>query len=214
VKICGIYKIESPKKKVYIGQSIDIINRWKTYANIGCKNQTLLYNSLKKYGVKKHKFEVLCQCNKSELDNLEKYYIGLFQSYGTKYGLNLKQGGSAGVYLPCSDERKIKIGNANRGRIFTKEHKEKMRQAKLGRKISDETKLKMSIAKKGKLKSDETKKRMSLAFMGNKKKLGYKLSEETKQKMKIAQKKSAEARKKISIALIGNKNAIKKVNNL
>ncbi|HEC36627.1 hypothetical protein LCGC14_1312370 [marine sediment metagenome] len=49
-KICGIYKITSPTKKIYIGQSIDINRRKIIYKNILCKLQRKIYNSLKKHG--------------------------------------------------------------------------------------------------------------------------------------------------------------------
>ena len=52
----GIYKITSPTNKIYIGQSIDIENRFTKYKSLDCKNQVRLYNSLKKYGFDKHKF--------------------------------------------------------------------------------------------------------------------------------------------------------------
>lgn len=58
---------------------------------------------------------------------------------------------------PASEERKIKIGNANRGRIHTAETRAKNRAAKMGQvpwnkggSASDEARLKMSLAKKGK----------------------------------------------------------------
>jgi hypothetical protein len=34
MKICGIYKITSPSKKVYIGQSVDIITRCNYYKGL------------------------------------------------------------------------------------------------------------------------------------------------------------------------------------
>jgi hypothetical protein len=34
MEICGIYKITSPSKKVYIGQSVDIYERWQKYQNL------------------------------------------------------------------------------------------------------------------------------------------------------------------------------------
>jgi len=69
----GIYKITSPSKKIYIGQSIDIEKRFKYYLNLNCKKQTKLYNSLKKYGYKKHFFEVIEICKITELNNKERY---------------------------------------------------------------------------------------------------------------------------------------------
>jgi len=92
-KICGIYKITSPKKRIYIGQSTDIENRKKIYRNSACKKQTRLYRSIKKYGWEKHKFEIIHFCEKEELNDLEVYYISLFQTNNTEYGLNLKSGG-------------------------------------------------------------------------------------------------------------------------
>ena len=51
-KICGIYCIENKVNgKKYIGQSIDIYNRWKKHlqnANRGIN--TILYNAIRKYG--------------------------------------------------------------------------------------------------------------------------------------------------------------------
>lgn len=58
-KIVGIYKIVSPSGKVYIGQSGDIDKRFKTYSNLQCKGQTLLYKSFIKYGVENHQFEII-----------------------------------------------------------------------------------------------------------------------------------------------------------
>jgi predicted GIY-YIG superfamily endonuclease len=45
-----IYKITSPSEKVYIGQSRNIQRRVKNYKRIDCKQQTILYNSINKYG--------------------------------------------------------------------------------------------------------------------------------------------------------------------
>ncbi len=176
--ICGIYKITSPTKKIYIGKSIDILRRWQGYNSINCQNQTYLYNSLKKYGVKKHKFEIICQCDKSELNNLEKYYIALFQCFNSKYGLNLREGGDGGS--TCSDETReklrkthSKVGEFKKGSSgftgkHTKESKQKMSEKKKGkttwmkgRKHTEEAKEKNRLAHNGKIASDETKKKLS-----------------------------------------------------
>ena len=71
----GIYKITSPTNKIYIGQSINIHQRWKSYHSLNCKQQKILYVSLKKYGVDKHKFEIQEQCIRESLnDNELKWY--------------------------------------------------------------------------------------------------------------------------------------------
>ncbi len=42
MKVVGIYKITSPSGKVYIGQSVDIEKRFKTYLRCSCKHCCLL----------------------------------------------------------------------------------------------------------------------------------------------------------------------------
>lgn len=76
----GIYKITSPKKRVYIGQSIDIQYQFATYKRMDCKGQTRLYASLKKHGVEKHTFEIICECELNELNEKERYYQELYNT--------------------------------------------------------------------------------------------------------------------------------------
>jgi hypothetical protein len=78
--IIGIYKITCLNtNKIYIGQSIDINKRFKTYQNLACKGQVKLYNSFKKYGIENHKFEIIEECLLEDMDEKElfykKYYI-------------------------------------------------------------------------------------------------------------------------------------------
>jgi group I intron endonuclease len=73
----GIYKITSPSGKVYIGQSINIEDRWKKYERFLTNKMSIgpkLYNSLKKYGWKQHIFEILEECLIEELNKLETFY--------------------------------------------------------------------------------------------------------------------------------------------
>ena len=91
----GIYKITSPSKKIYIGQSIDIEYRKTDYSKLKCKRQPKLYCSLKKYGWEKHKFEIIHECLTGQLNELEKYYIDLFQTFNSKHGMNLRDGGGS-----------------------------------------------------------------------------------------------------------------------
>ena len=83
----GIYKITSITKNVYIGQSINIERRFKEYKKYKAKSQPALFNSFKKHGVEKHKFEVICECEVNELNNLERYYQIIYNATGKK-GLN------------------------------------------------------------------------------------------------------------------------------
>lgn len=127
----GIYKIVSPSGKVYIGQSRRLKKRFSNYRCLNnCHEQRILFNSFKKHGVENHVFEVIHPCSIDELNDLEKYYIELYQCTNRKTGLNIRHGGL--------------------GKIHSPETIEKIRVANQGKKMSEESKRKMSESKKGK----------------------------------------------------------------
>lgn len=80
-----IYKITSPTNRVYVGQSINIKNRYRVH--LKSKADTKLYRSFQKYGHESHKFEILKECEKCDLERLENYYIKKYDSI--KSGLNI-----------------------------------------------------------------------------------------------------------------------------
>ena len=169
----GIYKITSPTKKVYIGQSVNIEKRFLSYKGYNCKNQNILYNSFLKYGVSKHKFEILEQCDMNQLNDKERYYQDLYSAIG-KSGLNCRLTKSSDRSGSISEFHKQKISDSNIGRkksldsiekfkeTLNKKYKNGYLNPNKGRKLSEETKKKMSIAKKGIIFSNDTRKKMSL----------------------------------------------------
>ena len=118
----GIYKITSPSGKIYIGQSVNIENRFAVYKNLtSYKNkartsQRHLYNSFDSYGVLKHKFEIIHICTREELNNLEIHYVKLYAQYDNRPALNLREGG--GSRAKQSDDTKKRIGQANSSKLF------------------------------------------------------------------------------------------------
>ena len=99
-----IYCITSPSDKKYIGQCVKklsngknwgYIQRWRDHIrdSTGKNYCRLLNNAIKKYGSKSFKIEVIKECNISELNYYEEYYIKLFNSM-TPNGYNLTSGGS------------------------------------------------------------------------------------------------------------------------
>lgn len=230
MNIVGIYKITSPTKKVYIGQSIDVVKRIWYYEKELCKKQALLYNSIKKYGWNKHKFEILCQCDESELNTLEVYYIELFQSYNSEYGLNLMSGGKAhGRHSDATKQkmREVHMGNqggrGNKGGHLSEERKQRLRETHIGKKRTEEQKARMSEAQKGRPKmsektrelyrlvatgrvhSEESKRKMSESKKGKKR---IPFSEEWKKNMGDAvrgRKFTEEHKRKIALAHTGMK---------
>ena len=219
----GIYKITSPTKKIYIGQSTDIEKRWKSYMSLKCKNQVKLYNSLLKYGVENHKFEVLCQCQVDELNEMERFYQDAFCVMNDK-GLNciLTKSNNRSGELPC--EIKEKISKSRKGFIVSKETRDKISKSSRGRKHTIETIEKMSIAQskrtpesrakiyestRGKKRSEDVRYKMKMAQQNisnetrekhRKNKLGKKASIETRLKMSKSQKNSMTIERRLKMS--------------
>lgn len=135
----GIYKITNPKGFVYIGQSVDIKSRKWKYMSSDCKNQKKIYHSLLKYGWVNHVFEVIHECKEKELNELEAYYIKLYDSVNN--GLNLCYGGGG---HRLTKEHKDKIRKSLTGKKHTPERIEKTRKSNIGKKMSDSQRKKMS----------------------------------------------------------------------
>ena len=88
--VTGIYKITNQvTKECYIGQSVDISKRWKDHAKCGLGIDTpvgnKLYKAMQIYGIWNFSWEILEQCSKDLLDEKEKYYIDLYDSYNFGY---------------------------------------------------------------------------------------------------------------------------------
>lgn len=127
VKI-GIYKITSPSKRVYIGQSVNIERRFRQYKNMSnCNDQSTLFRSLLKHGFENHVFEVLELCSCEILTERESFWIDFFNSTNKKKGMNIRNAGSKGK---LSNDTKIKISKANKGKKRTEEQKNKLSKYK------------------------------------------------------------------------------------
>lgn len=88
-----IYKITSPTKRIYIGQTTNLSIRIRDYRRNSCKLQTKLYNSLKKYGFNQHSFDIIEKVENALGDQREIYWINFYKSYNTKKGMNMTSGG-------------------------------------------------------------------------------------------------------------------------
>lgn len=100
----GIYKFTNKiNGHGYIGQSIDIESRKKSHFHRAfwiseCNKEyhKTFYYALRKYGIENFSFEILKICPKDELNNWEKYYIKLYDTY--KNGYNEDEGGNTFLY--------------------------------------------------------------------------------------------------------------------
>lgn len=106
----GIYKITNlVNGKSYIGQSVNIQKRFNAHKsaafNPNNKNYDFpLYRAIRKYGIENFKFEILEECNKSELDAKEVWYISKYKTH-SKRGYNQDDGGNqASHYTKLSDD--------------------------------------------------------------------------------------------------------------
>lgn len=113
-----IYKITSPKNRIYIGQSTCVIKRWNQHRFYDYDSSILLGRSIKKYGWENHKFEIIEECLQSELDYKEIFWIEHYKSFRKKYplenGFNLTSGGSfPPINSKCSTKTKKKLIGIN-----------------------------------------------------------------------------------------------------
>lgn len=151
----GIYKITSPNNRVYVGQSIDVENRFKEYGRLKCKGQSRLYNSLKKYGVENHKFEVIEECAVENLNERERYWQDYYDVLSKK-GLNCTLVKANGLSGKRSYETTFKISMTKYGRppLEKKPKRENVigvNNPFYGKKHSEETKRKISSKLKGRV---------------------------------------------------------------
>lgn len=94
-KVSGIYKITNQLTgECYIGQSVNLSDRWKTHAKCGlgidAPKSNKLYAAMAQYGIWNFSWEILELCQETELNEKEKFYIELYNSYN--YGYNSTTG--------------------------------------------------------------------------------------------------------------------------
>lgn len=211
----GIYKITNPKGKVYIGQTIDYARRLRHYKLLKCQEQPRVYNSLVKYGVESHKFQLIKECSKDELTKWERHFQEMYNSVGIN-GLNcilvatddFSGGHSEESKKKISDKLKGRKANQNsinavikynKERVLTDEARYNLGNGNRGRTFTNEWVDKLREAQIGKVKSKETKDKISQSLKGRT------FSEEHKQKLK-ARVITDEWRLKLSIAAKNRKN--------
>jgi len=161
--------------KVYIG--ITMQEPEKRWGINGCNYKTSphFYSAINKYGWDNFEHNILFEnLTKEEACQKEQELIAEFNSMNREYGYNSTSGGEMFVVSP---EAKIKLsksmlGNKNGlGHICTEEKKQKISNAQKGKKLSEEHKGKLSEAAKNKHTpcSDEKKQKLSEGYPNKRK---------------------------------------------
>lgn len=149
--------------KIYIGQKRSDTFLEEKYLGSG----HMLQKAVHKYGKDNFKVELLDYAEtKNELDQLEIYYIDLYNSTNVNIGYNIAKGGQGGN---LGNQVCQKISNSLKNHFVSEETKEKIRQTQLSKhyhvKHSEETKLllshKLSESWKN-LSKEEFKRRISI----------------------------------------------------
>lgn len=91
--VCGIYKITNQQTgECYIGQARDCKKRWYEHCRCGIGIDTpqgsQLYSAMLEYGLDAFSFELLLECDPSQLNEKEKYFIELYNSNIVGYNIN------------------------------------------------------------------------------------------------------------------------------
>lgn len=137
-------KINSHK---YIGQTVKTLKRRKQdHILTAMREVTNMYfhRALRRYKPENFIWEILRECNNiEELNRLEVYYIGLYNTFNNGYNLTLGGGGSLG-YLP-SEETKQRMSKSNMGKNVGNQYAKGNTHT-----LPEETKQRMCKAGKGK----------------------------------------------------------------
>ena len=156
----GEYKVYcylSPSGKRYIGQTKTSLSQRAGPGGSNYEGCVIFWNAIMKYGWNNMTSIILADnLSKEEADELEQKYIKDFNTLDIRYGYNMKTGGhhappARGGYWAgktLSEDHKLAISKAGRGRKHTEEAKEKMRKNS-GHPQTEETRRKLSEMNKG-----------------------------------------------------------------
>lgn len=193
-----LYKISFPglSDKVYIGiSSKTAAIRFKDHC--ASRKSYPIAQAIRKYGAHNAVLEVL-----GDFDCFDALYAAeqaAIVMYGSKApnGYNLTDGGRGTYGLPASDERKRKIGAANRGRKLSDEHRKKISEHNRTRDLSAQVAA-MAESNRGRKRTPEQVEKIRAVWIGRKH------SEASKQKMSESASKrraSDETRRAMSLGI-------------
>src|SRR5262245_55626225 len=92
--VCGIYSIIGPKGRRYIGQGVNV--KIRLYEHLRCMKENshgnrYLQRAWNKYGSEAFRFEILVECVRFQLTNMEMFWIKYFNTKSGVYNLMVPQ---------------------------------------------------------------------------------------------------------------------------
>ena len=112
--LCGIYSITNlTNDKIYIGQSVNILARWKNHLTElygGYHHNDHLQKSFDKYGEDNFDFKIIKACKPRYLDRFEKLYIRIFDTLNQEKGYNKIAGGNENKKYSSESKENISKG--------------------------------------------------------------------------------------------------------
>lgn len=174
-----VYAHISPSKKIYIGITSQIPEKRFKAGGKGYDSCPAFWKAINKYGWENFKHIILMEGLTKEIaEIIEIELIKKYRANKRNYGYNVENGGNcAGTH---SEETKVKISKANKGKIVSEESRKK---------LSESLKIAMAGEKNsfyGRHHKEKTKTEQSTRMKGNKFFAGKHHSDEFK-KMKSAQ---------------------------
>jgi group I intron endonuclease len=105
----------------YVGQTTQTINkRWAQHIGEARRmSDKPLHRAIRKYGTHMFMIRELCECSVDELDEKEKHYINLYDTFNDPQHYNARDGGDSPI---LSEETKQKISESKSKLVNTKEH--------------------------------------------------------------------------------------------
>lgn len=152
-----IYRYISPSGKSYIGQTTNELYRRRMWFGNGryTGGRSKIDRARKKYGRENFKYEIMYKQQFStieeatiELNRLEAYYVGYYDTYRNGYNSTIGGDGSRGYV--ADEVSRAKQSAASKGKKKPIGFGEKVSKAQKGRPKSLETRKKLSEAKKNK----------------------------------------------------------------
>lgn len=129
--------------KKYVGQTVQTLKQRFARHSWKCNNgRSAIASAIQKYGKDEFTIELIEECtSQTELNIRELYWIEYYNTLSPN-GYNLRS--TIDGRGSCSEETKLKISKANKGRKASLETIERLRKSHLGQQMSEETKKKLS----------------------------------------------------------------------